>query len=129
MPTISSLHIGQTMRLLAAAAACAEPCSSRAMREVRSSWSVDIGVLEVCDDSDTELSEGDNRPGVRTVCWMCLGVTVEDVAGDGGARPLPDPSTRPPPRLLRAAMPMSRVFVHQRAHTPSCLRTVAAQDL
>lgn len=98
MPTISSLHIGQTMRELAAAAACAAPCSSRAMRDVRSSFSVDIGVLEVCELRDTELSEGDSKPGLRTD-WTCLG----GAGGcDGGARLLPDPRTRPPPRLLLA---------------------------
>lgn len=93
-PTISSLHIGQTRRELAAAAAWAEPCSSRATRDVRSSFSVDMGVLDVCELNDTELSEGDSRP-------ICLGWGG---AVGGAARPLPLPSTRPPPRLRRAAM-------------------------
>lgn len=65
-PTISSLHIGQTRRELAAAAAWAEVWSSRATRDVRSSFSVDMGVLDVCELRDTELSEGDSSP-------ICLG--------------------------------------------------------
>lgn len=44
--TISSLHIGHTILELAAAAAWAEPCSSRATLKVMSSFSVDIGVLD-----------------------------------------------------------------------------------
>jgi hypothetical protein len=65
--TISSLHIGQTIRELAAAAACAaDPFSSRAIRDARSSSPMDTGVLEVCELRDTEFSENDKFEGVRT---------------------------------------------------------------
>jgi hypothetical protein len=94
MHTISSLHIGQTILELAAAAAWAVPCSSRATRAVMSSFSVDIGVLDVCELREIELFEGDNAPEDRS-----CGLT-----GTGGARFLPLPSTLPPPKLLLAAM-------------------------
>lgn len=92
--TISSLHIGQTILELAAAAAWAVPCSSRATRAVMSSFSVDMGVLEVCELRDIELLDGDRAPEGRN-----CGLT-----GTGGARFLPLPSTLPPPRLLLAAI-------------------------
>lgn len=92
--TISSPHIGQTILELAAAAACAVACSSRATRDVMSSFSVDIGVLEVCELSDIELSEGDRPPDARN-CGLF---------GTGGARFLPLPRTLPPPKLRLAAM-------------------------
>jgi len=92
--TISSLHIGQTILELAAAAAWAVACSSRATRAVMSSFSVDMGVLEVCELKDIELFEGDRAPEGRNC----------DLTGAGGARLLPLPSTLPPPKLLRAAM-------------------------
>ena len=97
--TISSLHIGQTILELAAAAAWAVPCSSRATRAVMSSFSVDIGVLEVWELSDMELFEGDKTPDGRR----------SGLFGTGGARFLPLPSTRPPPRLLREAI-LSRLL-------------------
>lgn len=97
--TISSLHIGQTILELAAAAAWAVPCSSRATRAVMSSFSVDIGVLEVWELSDMELFEGDKAPDGRR----------SGLFGTGGARFLPLPSTRPPPRLLREAI-LSRLL-------------------
>ena len=59
-----------------------------------SSFSVDIGVLEVCELRDIELLDGDRAPEGRS-----CGLT-----GTGGARFLPLPSTLPPPRLLLAAM-------------------------
>lgn len=88
--TISSLHIGQTMRLVASAAALAPPCSSSATLVVISSVLTDKGVLLVCESRDTELSEGDRSPDVCGTGTL-LG------AGGGGARFLPEPSTRPPP--------------------------------
>lgn len=59
-----------------------------------SSFSVDMGVLEVCELRDIELLDGDRAPEGRS-----CGLT-----GTGGARFLPLPSTLPPPRLLLAAM-------------------------
>jgi len=59
-----------------------------------SSFSVDIGVLEVCELSDIELLDGDRAPEGRSCGLM----------GTGGARFLPLPSTLPPPRLLLAAI-------------------------
>ena len=59
-----------------------------------SSFSVDIGVLEVCEPRDIELLDGDKAPEGRS-----CGLT-----GTGGARFLPLPSTLPPPRLLLAAI-------------------------
>lgn len=93
---MTSLQIGQTNLELAVAAAWAEPCSSRATRDVISSFSVDIGVLDVWLLNDTELSEGESIAGLR------MGALLG--AGAGGARPLPVPNTLPPPRLLREAI-------------------------
>ena len=92
--TISSLHMGHTILELAAAAAWAEACSSRATRDVRPSFSVDTGMLDACELRDTELSEGDSKPEFG-VCDLFTG---------GGARLLPVPSTLPPPKALLAAM-------------------------
>ena len=55
------------------------------------------GLLDVCELSDTELSEGDSRLALR----MCCGRGCGEAAGDR-FRPLP--STRPPPKDLREAM-------------------------
>ena len=79
---------------LAVAAAGEAPCSSRATRAVMSSFSVDIGVLEVCELREIELFEGERAPEGRN-CGLI---------GTGGARFLPLPSTLPPPKLLLAAM-------------------------
>lgn len=68
-----------------------------------SSFSVDIGVLEVWELREIELFEGDKAPEGRR----------SGLFGTGGARFLPLPSTRPPPRLLRAAI-ISRLL--DRAH-------------
>jgi hypothetical protein len=95
--------MGHTIRELAAAAAWAEACSSSATREVRSSFSADKGVPDVCELSDTELSDGDSRPVFKTAC---LG---GGAGGGGGARFLPLPSTLPPPNCLRAAMAIAFV--------------------
>lgn len=92
--TISSLQIGQTIRELAAAAAWAEAWSPRATREVRSSLSVDRGVLEAWELSDTELSDGESRSVGRDSGFFAT----------GGARFFPLPRTLPPPRLLLAAI-------------------------
>ena len=59
-----------------------------------SSFSVDTGVLDVWLLRDTELSDGDNKPECRTGALLCV----------GGARFLPLPRTRPPPRLRRLAI-------------------------
>jgi hypothetical protein len=102
--TISSLHIGQTMRELAAATAWLEPCSSRATLAVISSFSVDIGVLDVWLLNDNELAEGDRAAVLRKGGFGC--------AGDrdwGAAGLFPGPRLRPRVRL--AAM------LHYR---PSC---------
>lgn len=64
-----------------------------------SSFSVDKGVLDACELSDVELSDGESRPELRTGCLLG--------AAGGGARFLPVPSTRPPPRVLRAAMALA----------------------
>jgi hypothetical protein len=62
------------------------------------------GLLDVCELSDMELSEGDRKLGLR-LCWAC---GRGETAGDR-LRPLP--STRPPPRDLREAMSrVSRMF-------------------
>lgn len=90
--------MGQTILELAAAAACAVACSSRATLDVMSSFSVDIGVLEVWELSEMELSEGDKAPDGRN-CGLF---------GTGGARFLPLPSTLPPPKLRLAAMILTR---------------------
>lgn len=64
------------------------------MRAVRSSVT-DRGVLEVVWElRDSELAEGDKTAGATVV--------VE--GGGGGARFLPLPSTRPPPRLRWGGM-------------------------
>lgn len=55
------------------------------------------GLLEVCELSDRELSEGESMLALRR-CWAG---GAGDTAGD---RFLPLPSTRPPPRDLREAM-------------------------
>lgn len=71
-----------------------------ATREVKSSVSVEIGVLEAWELRETELSEGESKLVFREcccACWCCLAAT----AGD---RFLPLPSTLPPPSDLRAAM-------------------------
>jgi hypothetical protein len=57
---MSSLHIGHISLELAEAAAVG-PCSSSATRDARSSVSEEIGVVDVCELRDIELSEGDNR--------------------------------------------------------------------
>lgn len=59
-----------------------------------------MAVLEDLELSDTELSEGDSSPVVRIGGLDVGGGGV----GAGGARFLPDPKTRPPPRLRCAAM-------------------------
>lgn len=78
--------MGQTIRELAEAAA-EGPCSSRVTLAVISSFSVVIGVLEVCELSETELSEGDSRLVFRAWC----------LAATAGDRVLPLPRIRPPP--------------------------------
>lgn len=64
-----------------------------------SSFSVDIGVLEVCELRDIELFEGERAPEGRSCGLM----------GTGGARFLPLPSTLPPPKLLLADMLPTRL--------------------
>jgi hypothetical protein len=62
------------------------------------------GLFDVCELSDTELSEGDRKLALRR-CWAG---GWGDMAGDK-FRPLP--STRPPPKDRREAISrMSRRF-------------------
>lgn len=100
------------MRLLAFCAA--DVCASRAMREVRSSWSVEMGVLEACELSDRELDDGDSRPVLALVLMLMLLLPAVFRGGASAVTPLPLPITRPPPKVLRVAMSCSpvRVLVH-----------------
>jgi hypothetical protein len=68
------------------------------------------GLLDVCELSDMELSEGDRKLALRR-CW---GLGCGETAGDR-FRPLPN--TRPPPRDLREAMSrVSRMFSGGQGH-------------
>lgn len=97
-PTISSLHIGHTSLLDALAAAFSVgPISTLLLMSSRVSW-VLAGLMDVCELSDTELSEGDSRLALRR--WAGA-VAVGCGGGAAGDRFLPLPSTRPPPRDLR----------------------------
>ena len=80
---------------LAEAAATEGPCSPIATRDVRSSASDDMGVVEVCELKDTELSDGESRLAFRECCGLAA------VAGDND---LPLPKILPPPSDLRAAI-------------------------
>lgn len=55
-------------------------------------------MLDVCELSERELSDGDKRPEVFRTAVL---------TGVGSARFLPLPSTRPPPRLLLVAISTS----------------------
>jgi hypothetical protein len=97
-PTISSLHIGHTSLLEALAAAFSlGPIKTLLVMSSLVS-AVLAGLLDVCELSDTELSEGDSRLALRR--WTAAGCGGA-AAGD---RFLPLPSTRPPPRDLREVM-------------------------
>jgi len=74
---ISSLHIGHISLELADAAAV-EPRSAKAIRELISSSCAERGVLDACELSDSELSEGDSRLPLRG----CGGRRVSAAAGD-----------------------------------------------
>ena len=89
MPTISSLHIGQTSLEFAAevSAALVESLISKDILELISWFSEDTCEVEISEFNDTELSDGESR-----VEW-CLRVT----AGDND---LPLPRSRPPPSFL-----------------------------
>lgn len=90
------------------------------MREVRSSVSVVMGVLEARELNETELSEGESRGGLWIAGTGFLG--AGDADGVGGARFLPLPRTRPPPRLLREAILKDLIWrlpVFQKCH-PCC---------
>jgi len=66
LSTISSLHIGQTIRELAVAAAAATfSCACSAMAVLMSSPSFEDFEVETSDASDSELAEGDSRSGGR----------------------------------------------------------------
>jgi hypothetical protein len=95
--TISSLHMGHTSRLDALAAAFSLGPSSTLLPMSSLVSAVLAGLLDVCELSDTELSEGARKLALRP--WRACG--CGEMAGD---RFLPLPSTRPPPRDLREAM-------------------------
>jgi len=97
-PTISSLHIGHTSRLDARAAAFSLGPIKTLLLISSLVSDVLAGLLDVCELSDTELSEGESRLALRR--WMAAGCG-DAAAGD---RFLPLPSTRPPPRDLREAI-------------------------
>lgn len=98
-----SLQMGQTRRELAAAAPTGEALASRATLEAMSS----VSVVEVCELSETELSEG------VSCCGRC-GMTA-------GERVRPLPKTRPPPRDLRDAIRESRYRHEADSRTVFCL--------
>jgi hypothetical protein len=91
--TISSLQMGQTSRLEALAAAFSAAGSKTLLVMSSRASAVLAGLLDVCELSDRELSEGDSKLALRR--WWAGG--RGDTAGDR-LRPLP--STRPPPRDL-----------------------------
>jgi hypothetical protein len=96
-PTISSLHIGHTSLLDALATAFSLGPTSTLL--VMSSFvsAVLAGLFDVCELSDTELSDGERKLALRR-CWAC---GWGDMAGD---RFFPLPNTRPPPKDLREAI-------------------------
>lgn len=81
-----------------------------------------MGVLEARELNETELSEGESRGGL----WAAgagAGLGAGDADGVGGARFLPLPRTRPPPRLLREAMVLSAYMAAScSSKMPSMLR-------
>lgn len=89
------------MRLLAFCTAV-DCAASRATREVRSSWSVEMGVLEAWELNERELDEGDKRP-VPLLLWLIVLVLVFRGCANA-VTPFPLPITLPPPKVLRAAM-------------------------
>lgn len=96
---VEALACGEGML---AAASTLLPMSSRGSAVV-------AGLLDVCELSDTELSEGErSRLGVAVI------VVAAAAAGD---RFLPLPSTRPPPKDLREAMMAS---VEERRRRGAC---------
>lgn len=80
---------------------------SRATLDVRSSVSDEMGVVDVCELREMELSEGDRRLVLRVWLWLlwvlelCLCCALAATAGDND---LPLPRMRPPPSDLRAAI-------------------------
>src|SRR5690242_1305410 len=127
--------MGHARRLLARAAFSLGP--SRTLLPMSSLVSAVLaGLLDVWLLSDNELSEGDNRPALRT--WLCCACGACNVCGGAGNaaggtagdRFLPLPSTRPPPRDLREAMARERervwdLDVVQRGRPRSELRRYA----
>jgi hypothetical protein len=102
--TISSLHMGHTSLLDALAAAFSLGPSNTLLLMSSLVSAVLAGLLDVCELSDTELSEGARKLALRP--WRVCG--CGEMAGE---RFFPLPSTRPPPRDLREAMSrMSREF-------------------
>ena len=99
--TICSLQMGHTRRLEALAAAWSlGPSRTLLLMSSRVS-AVLAGLLDVCELSERELSDGDSRLG----WWRWWAGGWGEMAGDtAGDRFLPLPSTRPPPRDLREAM-------------------------
>jgi hypothetical protein len=94
-PTISSLHIGHTSRLETLAAAFSLGPTKTLLPISSLASAVLAGLLDVCELSETELSEGESRLALRR--WTAAGCG----GGAAGDRFLPLPSTRPPPRDLR----------------------------
>lgn len=84
--------------LLDAFAAAFSPGPSRTLLPISSLVSAVLaGLFDVWELSDSELSEGDSKLGLR----RCRAGGCGETAGD---RFLPLPSTRPPPRDLREAI-------------------------
>jgi|TARA_R110002003_G_scaffold296_2_gene18605 hypothetical protein len=109
---MSSLQIGHTS-LLEALATAVSLGPKRTLLLMSSLVSAVLaGLLDVCELSDTELSEGESKLALRR--WWACG--CGDMAGD---RFLPLPNTRPPPRDLREAIVrVSREYGG--AHGPGC---------
>lgn len=110
VPTISSLHMGQTSLEFAAEASVAlvESPSSRDILELISWFSEDICEFETSEFNDTELADGESRLELR------FGVT----AGDND---LPLPKTLPPPSFLEDIVLWSASERRERPHaSESC---------
>jgi hypothetical protein len=89
--------MGHTSLLEALAAALSFWLSSTLLLISSLGSAVLAGLLEVCELSDTELSDGERKLALRR-CWAC---GWGERAGD---KFLPLPNTRPPPRDRREAM-------------------------
>jgi hypothetical protein len=129
-PTISSLQMGHTSRFEAAAAATAlSPDPSRTFVPMSS-------LLDVCELSETELTEGESRLALRrwageaagdAAAWGDSGCVDDD--GTAGERCRPLPSTRPPPRDLREVMDGKMGVVDKSPASPSWPVAVTMEPL